>query len=208
MKMIEVVTQIRYEKGTRHLPYTPFWIDPNNLIGRIKKAPASSREQTSAGPTHPSSSHGAPTSCPMDHGGRGRGRGLGARLAHGIAAFFSMCRYISADVHELARCQRETNDNLRRQSVSMGHPFAPRSPDVPLHAPPPDINEWHQQAYGVPFMSAEDEEVEEYFLANDADQLVPPPYQGDQGPSSSYPPPRIHLMTLLLLLTLGRKTLL
>jgi hypothetical protein len=56
-------------------------------------------------------------------------------LAHGIAAFFSMCRDISADVHELARRQRETDDSLCRQSISMGLPFAPRSPDVPLHAP-------------------------------------------------------------------------
>jgi hypothetical protein len=59
---------------------------------------------------------------------------------------------------------------------------------VPLHAPPPDINEWHQEAYGVPFISADDEEVEEEFFVDDADQFVPPPYQGDQGPSSSYPP--------------------
>jgi hypothetical protein len=87
MKLIEVVTQIRYEKGTRHLPYTPFWIDPNNLAGRMKKAPASSREQTFAGPTHPFSANGTPT--PRGRGrGRGHGRGLGARLAHGIAAFF------------------------------------------------------------------------------------------------------------------------
>jgi hypothetical protein len=109
MTMIEFVTQIRYEKGTRHLPYTHFWIDPNNPAGRMKKAPTSSREQTSTGPTHPSSAHGTPT--PR---GRGRGRGLGALLAHGIAAFSSMYRDISADVHELARRQRETDDNLRR----------------------------------------------------------------------------------------------
>jgi hypothetical protein len=70
MKMIEIVTQIRYEKGTRHLSYTPFWIDPNNSAGRMKKAPASSREQTLAGPSHPSSAHGSPTP-------RGRGRGRG-----------------------------------------------------------------------------------------------------------------------------------
>jgi hypothetical protein len=62
---------------------------------------------------------------------------------------FSMCRNISADVHELARHQRETDDNLRRQASTMGMPFAPRSPDVPLHPPPLEINEWHQQTYGV-----------------------------------------------------------
>ena len=39
MKMIEVVTQFRYEKGTRHLSYTPFWIDRNNPVGRLRKAP-------------------------------------------------------------------------------------------------------------------------------------------------------------------------
>jgi hypothetical protein len=45
-----------------------------------------------------------------------------------------MCRNISADVHELARRQRETDDNLCRQASTMGMPFAPRSPDVPLPA--------------------------------------------------------------------------
>jgi hypothetical protein len=200
IKMIEVVTQFRYEKGTRHLSYTPFWIDPNNPAGRLRKAPASSREQTSAGPSRPSPDRGSPTP-------RGRGRGMGARLAHGIATFFSMCRNISSDVHELARRQRETDDNLHRQSISMGIPFAPRSPDVPLNAPPPEINEWHQQTYGVPFMTVEDEEAEEEEFFDDRDQFVPPPHQGDQGPSSSYPPPRILQAALLPQLTLGRKTL-
>jgi hypothetical protein len=112
---------------------------------------------------------------------------MGARLAHGIAAFFSMCRNISADVHELARRQLETDDNLRRQASTMGMPFAPRSPDVPLHPPPLEINEWHQQAYGVPFMSADDEEEEAYF--DDREQFAPPPYHGDPG-QSSHPPPQ------------------
>jgi hypothetical protein len=100
-----------------------------------------------------------------------------------------MCRNISSNVHELARRQWETDDNLPRQATSMGIPFAPRSPDVPLHAPPPEINEWHQQTYGVPFMTAEDEEAEEEEFFDDRDQFVPPPHQGDPGPSSSYPPP-------------------
>jgi hypothetical protein len=109
-------------------------------------------------------------------------------LAHGIAAFFSMCRNISADVHELARRQWETDDNLRRQASTMGMLFAPRSPNVPLHPPPPEINEWHQQAYGVPFMSAYEEEEETYF--DDREQFAPPPYHGDPGQSSSHPPPQ------------------
>jgi hypothetical protein len=198
MKMIEVVTQFRYEKGTRHQSYTPLWIDPNNPAGRLRKAPSSSHAHTSAGPSagpaavaaagasRPSPGRGSPM--PRGRGrGRGHGRGMGARLAHGIVAFFSMCRNISADVHELARRQRETDDNLRRQASTMGMPFAPRSPDVPLHPPPPEINEWHQQAYGVPFMSADDEE-EAYF--DDREQFAPPPYQGDPGQSSSHPPPQ------------------
>jgi hypothetical protein len=78
---------------------------------------------------------------------------------------------------------------------------------VPLHAPRPEINEWHQQTYGVPFMPAEDEDVEEEAFFDDRDQFVPPPHQGDPGPSSSYPPPRILQEALLPLLTLGRKTL-
>jgi hypothetical protein len=132
MKMIEVVTQFRFEKGTRHLSYTPFWIDPNNPAGRLRKAPSSSRGHATAGTSRPSPGRGRD---------RGRGRGTGAQLAHGIAAFFSMCRNISSDVHELARHQRETDDNLHCQASSMGMPFAPRSPDVPLHPPPPEINE-------------------------------------------------------------------
>ncbi len=131
----------------------------------MRKAPSSSRAHTSAGPSagpaaaadalHPSPGRGSPT--PRGCGrGRGRGRGMGTRLAHGFAAFFSMCRNIAADVREVARRQRETDDNLRRQASSLGTPCAPRSPDVPLHPPPPEINEWYQQAYGVPFTTADD----------------------------------------------------
>jgi hypothetical protein len=113
---------------------------------------------------------------------------MDARLAHGFATFFSMCRNIAADVHEVARRQRETDDNLRRQASALGTPFAPRSPDVPLQPPPPDVNEWYQQAYGVPFTTADDVEEETYF--DDPEQFVPPPYHGDPGQSSSYPPPQ------------------
>jgi hypothetical protein len=205
MKMIEVVTQFRFDKGTRHLSYTPFWIDPNNPAGRLRKAPSSSRGPTAAGPSRPSPGRGSPT--PRCRGrGRGRGRGMGARLAHGIAAFFSMCRNISSDVHELARRQRETDDNLHRQASSMGMPFPPRSPDVPLHPPPPEINEWHQQAYGVPFMSAEDEEEdEEYF--DDREQFVPPPPRGIWVNPLHILLPRILQEAILLQLSLGKKTL-
>jgi hypothetical protein len=79
----------------------------------LRKAPSSSRGQAAAGTSRPSPGRGSPT--PRGRGrGRGRGREMGARLAHGIAAFFSMCRNISSDVHELARRQQETDDHLRR----------------------------------------------------------------------------------------------
>jgi hypothetical protein len=103
---------------------------------------------------------------------------MGARLAHGISAFFLHAQEYFSDVHELVRRQRETDDNLHHQSISMCITFAPRSPNVPLHAPPPEINEWHQQTYGVPFTTAEDEEAEEEEFFDDRDQFVPPPHQG------------------------------
>jgi hypothetical protein len=148
----------------------------------LRKAPANSRGQAAAGTSRPSPGHGSPT--PRGRG-RGHGRRMGARLDHGVATFFSMCRNISSDVHELARRQRETDDNLHRQASSMGMPFSPRSPDVPLHRPLLEINEWHYQAYEVPFMLAEDEEGEEEEFFDDREQYVPPPHQGDPGPSSS-----------------------
>jgi hypothetical protein len=54
-------------------------------------------------------------------------------------------------------------------------------------------------------MSTEDEGEDEEFF-NDREQYVPPPHQGDLGPSSSYPP-RILLVAPLPQLTLGKKTL-
>jgi hypothetical protein len=38
-------------------------------------------------------------------------------------------------------------------------------------------------------MSAVDDDVEEDFIIDDVDQSAPPPFQGDPGPSSSYPHP-------------------
>jgi hypothetical protein len=203
MKMIEVVTQTHFEKPIKHSRYVPYWVDSSNPAARTKRAPsgsggpASSSEPPPQPPHHPSSSRpvassrpspGRGSPMPRAHGrGRGRGQGMGARLVHGFAAFFSMCRNISADVHEVARRKRETDDNLRRQASTMGMPFVPRSPNVPLHPPPPEINEWHQQAYGVPFMSADDEEEEAY--VDDREEFAPPPYHGDPGQSSSHPPP-------------------
>ena len=78
---------------------------------------------------------------------------------------------------------------------------------LPLHPPPPEINEWHQQAYGVPFMSAEDEEGEEEEYFDDREQYVLPPHQGDPGQSSSYPPSQDPSGSYPPQLSLGKKTL-
>jgi hypothetical protein len=92
---------------------------------------------------HPSSSCATLASCPMDRSGRGRGRlrGLGSCLAHAIDALLLMCRNISAYVHELAHRQRETDDNICRQSASPGVPLPPLSQDITLHQPFQDIKQ-------------------------------------------------------------------
>jgi hypothetical protein len=111
MKMIGVVSQTWFEKETHPIIYAPYWINPASPAGRSKRVPTgavkqdySSDEPAPVPPRHPSSSHAATASCPMDRSGqgRGRGRGLGSRLAHGIIVLFSMCRNISTNVHELA----------------------------------------------------------------------------------------------------------
>lgn len=123
MKMIEVVSHTWFQKETHLVAYAPYRIDPANPAGRSKRAPTgaarqnySSDEPAHVPSCHVSSFHAATASHPMDCSGRGRGQGrdLGSRLAHGLATIFSMCRNISADVHELACRQREIDDNMRR----------------------------------------------------------------------------------------------
>ena len=67
----------------------------------------------------------------------------------------------------------------------MGHPLPPRSPPPPTFAYPENLNEWHQQEYGVPFVTPEDEaeELDDSFYT-----LAPPPYSG-QGPIPGDPRP-------------------
>jgi hypothetical protein len=38
MKMIEVVSQIWFEKEVHHVAYTPYWIHPANPARRSKRA--------------------------------------------------------------------------------------------------------------------------------------------------------------------------
>jgi hypothetical protein len=117
----------------RHSPkfkqYKPFraWVGPSGSnvhlypTSRLKWAPASFEEPASTTPHHPLSSHATTATRLMDRDGRGRGRGrgLGSCLAHGSAVIFSMCRDISVDMHELARRQRATDDNICLQSASL-----------------------------------------------------------------------------------------
>jgi hypothetical protein len=42
MKMIEVVTQVQYEKPVKHSRYVPYWVDSSNPVAWSKRAPARS----------------------------------------------------------------------------------------------------------------------------------------------------------------------
>jgi hypothetical protein len=185
MKMIEVVTQFRYEKGTRHLSYTPFWIDPNNPAVWMKKAPASSREQTQLVPpilllVMALPLHVVVVEVMVAAWEPGWLMGLhpfslcaGTFLLTFMSWTGSIGKRVAISVVSLSLWEFLLLPTRRRAS-----------PCTPL-----EINEWHQQAYGVPFMSTDDEDVEEEEFFDDRDQFVPPPHQGDPGPSSSYPPP-------------------
>jgi hypothetical protein len=107
MKMIEIVNQQSYEEF-KHVPYNPYWIDLNNHVIHLKRAPvgsagqgSSSNEPPSSTPCHSSSSCAVAASRPMDHDERGRG--LGSRHACGNVALFSIYRDIGPSNHEIAR---------------------------------------------------------------------------------------------------------
>jgi hypothetical protein len=172
MKMIEVVTQTRFEKLVKHSRYVPYWVDSSNPAARTKQAPsgsggpASSDEPPPQPPHHESSSRVAAASRPMDRGergrgqgqGRGRGRGLFIHLAKGIFGAFAMChdRAIEESVH---RCRTDAlHEDFRRYAAAMGHPLPPGSPPPPTPTFPANLNEWHQQEFVVPFITPEDED--------------------------------------------------
>ncbi|AQK90915.1 hypothetical protein ZEAMMB73_Zm00001d008857 [Zea mays] len=90
------------------------------------------------------------------------------------------------------------HEDFLRYAAETGHPLPPGSPPPPVPTFPADLNEWHQQEFGVPFITPEDE-VEDFddpYYTSDLPH-PPPPYSG-QGPtpgdprlsdSGHYPPP-------------------
>jgi hypothetical protein len=114
------------------------------------------------------------------------------RLAKGIAGVFAMCsgHDVDEDVH---RCETQAlHDDMQSFAASMGHHMPQQPSHVPSPAYPENLNEWHQQEYGVPFITPEDETEDyddsSYFKSTPA--TTPGSIPGDPRPSSSaHPPP-------------------
>jgi hypothetical protein len=89
----------------------------------------------------------------------------------------------------------QLHEDFLRYAAETGHPLPPGSSPPPTPTFPIDLNEWHQQEFGVPFITPEDE-VEDFddpYYTSD-----PPPHYSGQGPtpgdprpsgSGHYPPP-------------------
>lgn len=87
------------------------------------------------------------------------------------------------------RCEAREHDNSVRQFVAhMGYNMPHRQHNAPVHAYLENLNEWHQQEYGVSFITPYDEEE---FVDDGSFQSAPTPcvVPGDHRPSSSAPPP-------------------
>jgi hypothetical protein len=210
MKMIEVVTQTRFEKLVKHSRYVPYWVDSSNPAARTKRAPSGSRgpasfDEPPPQPPHHESSHTTAASRPMDLSGRGSGQGQGwgqglfIRLAKGIFGAFSMCRdrAIEESVHR--RRTDRLHEDFHCYAAATCHPLPPGSPPPPTPTFPANLNEWHQQEFGVPFITPEDEAEEFDDSYYTSAPPPPPPYSG-QGPFPGDPRPPA-LVTFLLLPT-------
>jgi hypothetical protein len=195
MKMIKVVTQTRFEKPVKHSRYVPYWVDSSNPAARTKWAPSGSGGPTSSDelppqpPHHESSSRVAAASRPMDRSrrgsgqGRGRGRGLFIRLAKGIFGAFAMCRDRAIEESMHWRRSDRLHEDFRHYAAATGHPLPPGSPPPPTPTFPANLNEWHQQEFGAPFITPEDEaeEFDDSYYTSAPPPPHPPPYLG-QGP--------------------------
>jgi hypothetical protein len=208
MKMNEVVTQTRFEKPVKHSRYVPYWVDSSNPAAHTKRAPSGSGGPASFDeppPHHESSSRAATASRSMDRNGsgsgqgqgQGHGRGLFIRLGKGIFGAFAMCRdrAIEESVHR--RRTDRLHEDFRRYAAATGHPLPPGSPPPPTPTFPTNLNEWHQQEFGVPFITPVHEAREFDDTYYTSGHFPPPPYSG-QGPipgdprppgSGHFPPP-------------------
>jgi hypothetical protein len=72
-----------------------------------------------------------------------------------------MCRtrVVEESVHR--RRTDRLHEDFLRYAAETGHPLPPGSPPHPTPTFPTDLNEWHQQEFGVPFITPEDE-VEDF----------------------------------------------
>jgi hypothetical protein len=127
--------------------------------------------------------------------GWGQGRGLFVCLAKGIAGVFAMCRSQAIEESVHRRRTKALHEDFQGFVASMGHPLPPRSPPPLTPAYPENLNEWHQQEYGVPFVTPEDEadEFDDSFYTSAPPPCPGPgPIPGDPGPSRfghHHPPP-------------------
>jgi hypothetical protein len=123
----------------------------------------------------------------MDRSGRGsdlgqgwgRGWGFFIRLAKGLLGVFAMCRTWAVEESVRRRRTDRLHEDFLCYAAETGHPLPPGSPPPPAPTFPANLNEWHQQEFGVAFITPEDE-VEDYddpFYTPDPPH-PPPPYSG------------------------------
>jgi hypothetical protein len=100
---------------------------------------------------------------------------------------------IDESVHR--RRTEALHEDFHHYAASMGHSLSPRSLSPLTPAYPENLNKWHHQEYGVPFVTLEDEaeEFDDSFYTS----TPPPPYLGQglipgdprTSDSSHFPPP-------------------
>jgi hypothetical protein len=85
-----------------------------------------------------------------------------------------MCRNRAIEESVHRRRTKALHENFRRYAASMGHPLPSGSPLPPTPTYPENLNEWHQQEYGVPFITPKDE-AEEFDDSYYTSSPPPPP---------------------------------
>jgi hypothetical protein len=75
------------------------------------------------------------------------------RLAKVIGGLFAMCHSRAIEESAHRRWTEALHEDFQGFVASMGHPLPPCSPPHPAPAYLENLNEWHQQEYGVPFIN-------------------------------------------------------